>query len=44
MYAESLSKNVALRLAETEKIGTGLALPAPNAPKISVSNQSAITA
>jgi integrase len=37
-YAESLKRNLTLRLAEVEKVGTGLALPAPSAPRISVSD------
>jgi integrase len=34
-YAESLKKNATLRLAETEKVGTGFAIPAPSCSKIS---------
>ena len=36
-YAESLKRNLTLRLTEVEKVGTGLALPAPSAPRTSVS-------
>src|SRR5258707_2444285 len=36
-YAESLKRNLTLRLTEVEKVGTGLALPSPIAPRTSVS-------
>jgi hypothetical protein len=43
-YAESLKKNLVLRQAESEKCGTGLALPAPSCPKNSVQAEVAIAA
>ena len=33
-YAESLKRNTALRLEETERVGTGFALSAPNVPNV----------
>ena len=39
MYAESIKRNTALRLEESERVGTGLALPAPKCSKISLTER-----
>jgi hypothetical protein len=44
MYAESLKKNITLLLAESEKVGTGLAPPAPSCSKKFASEAVAVAA